>query len=186
MWKVIIYATVIACVSYTLAGFFGYASFANYPDVDDIMEKENILEAPYGSNGWILAAQFLLLAGVILASPLCLMPVKDAIEELYLGPGKTLSKKQNIIVTFLIVTTCFLAAVLIPNISDAMTVIGATSNPLVGFTLPIIFYLRMDTLRGGNTSNFAPHRLIAHIVNVICIATGIISLALFIKKKVSG
>ena len=90
------------------------------------------------------------------------------------------------IVTLLIVSICFLTAVLIPNISDAMTVIGATSNPLVGFTLPIIFYLRMDTLRGGNTSFFAPHRLLAHIVNIICIATGLISLTLFIKKKISA
>ena len=49
------------------------------------MEEENILEAPYQGNGWIIASQFLLLTGVILASPLCLMPVKDTIEELYLG-----------------------------------------------------------------------------------------------------
>ena len=42
-----------------------------------------------------------------------------------------------------------MAAVSIPNISDAMTVIGATTNPIVGFSLPIIFYLRMDTLKNG-------------------------------------
>ena len=30
-----------------------------------------------------------------------------------------------------------------------MTVIGATSNPLVGFTLPIVFYLKMDENRNG-------------------------------------
>ena len=148
------------------------------------MEKENILEAPYQNDGWIIASQFMLLAGVILASPLCLMPVKDTMEELYLGPGKTMNKLQNLIMTLIIVSTCFLAAVAIPNISDAMTVIGATSNPLVGFTLPIVFYLKMDTLRGGNQSFFAPHRLTAHIVNVICIATGIVSLSLFIRDKV--
>ena len=174
-------ATIIAVVSYCLAGFFGYATFANYENVDEIMKEENILEAPYGSNGWIMAAHFLLLAGVILASPLCLMPVKDAIEELYLGSNQTMNKKQNLIVTIIIVTTCFLAAVLIPNISDAMTVIGATSNPLVGFTLPIIFYLKMDEKKTGNTSCLKPNRLLAHIVNVICIASGIISLVLFIK-----
>ena len=37
------------------------------------------------------------------------------------------------------------------KISESMTVIGATSNPLVGFTLPIVFYLKMNTLRGRNT-----------------------------------
>lgn len=145
-----IYATVIAVTSYILAGYFGYATFATNPDVVEIMELENILEAPYNNDGWILAAQLFLLAGVILASPLCLMPVKDTIEELYLGQGQTMNKKQNLVVTIIMVTTCFVLAVAIPNISDAMTVIGATSNPLVGFTLPIVFYLRMDTLRGGN------------------------------------
>ena len=56
MWKVLIIATLIAVVSYIFAGFFGYSTFALYPDVSTIMEKENILEAPYGKNGWILAA----------------------------------------------------------------------------------------------------------------------------------
>ena len=181
MQRVLLVATIIACTSYALAGFFGYATFADYADVADIMEKENILEAPYGNNGWILAAQFLLPTGVILASPLCLMPVKDTIEELWLGQGVTMNKKQNLIVTFGVVTTCFVFAVAIPNISDAMTVIGATTNPLVGFTLPIFFYLKMDTLKNGPQSNCAPHRLFAHIINVICIATGLISLSLFIK-----
>ena len=85
MWRVIMIATTIAVISYILAGYFGYATFAEYPDVDSIMQKANILQAPYGSNPWILASQFFLLAGVILASPLCLMPVKDTIEELTLG-----------------------------------------------------------------------------------------------------
>jgi len=185
MNQVLIIATVIACTCYALAGFFGYATFALYANVDEIMKKENILEAPY-NNGWVLAAQFLLLAGVVLASPLCLLPCKDTIEELYLGQGQTMNKLQNIIVTLIIVTTCFVLAVAIPNISDAMTVIGATTNPLVGFTFPIVFYLKMDTLQGGNTSCWAPHRLIAHVVNVICIASGAVSLALFIKQKVDG
>ena len=79
MWRVIIYSTTIAVTCYVAAGFFGYATWANYPDVADIMEKENILDAPYGKNAWILVAQFLLLAGVMLASPLCLMPCKDGI-----------------------------------------------------------------------------------------------------------
>ena len=79
-----------------------------------------------------------------------------------------------------------MAAVCIPNISDAMTVIGATSNPLVGFTLPIVFYLKMDTVVNGPQPCFTPKRLIAHFVNVVCIGTGIISLSLFIKGKIDG
>lgn len=47
MWKVICSATLIAVICYSLAGFFGYATFANYPNVEQIMEEENILKAPY-------------------------------------------------------------------------------------------------------------------------------------------
>ena len=85
MWRVVFYATSIAVVCYAFAGFFGYATFANNDDIDAIMKKENIFEAPYGSDSWIIAGSLILLAGVILASPLCLMPAKDTIEELFLG-----------------------------------------------------------------------------------------------------
>ena len=58
-----------------------------------------------------------------------------------------MNKKQNLVVTLIVVSTVFLCGTVIPNISDAMTVIGATTNPLCGFTLPIVFYLKMDALR---------------------------------------
>lgn len=56
MARVIGFATFIAVTCYILAGFFGYATWATRPDVDEIMKKENILEAPYNGNGWVLAS----------------------------------------------------------------------------------------------------------------------------------
>ena len=85
MWKVVFIATTIACICYGLAGFFGYATFACDDDAASIMELENIFEAPYQNNSFILVGKIVLLAGVILASPLCLMPAKDTLEELFLG-----------------------------------------------------------------------------------------------------
>jgi len=41
------------------------------------------------------------------------------------------------------VISCWLAACLIPNIGDIITLIGATTNPLVGFLFPILFYLKL-------------------------------------------
>ena len=83
------------------------------------------------------------------------MPCKDTIEELYLGQGRKMNIDQNLYVTLLIVTTCFIAAVATPDISDVITFVGATTNPIVGFTLPIMFYLRMDSLRTPNQINIA-------------------------------
>ena len=76
---------------YALAGYFGFATYALYPDVDTIMED--------------IASQLMLLASVILASSLYLMPVKDKIEELYLGPDRIMNGIQSVLVTLLIVMT---------------------------------------------------------------------------------
>ena len=84
--KIILWtSTTIAVASYCLAGYFGFASFASYPDVDSIMLKQNIFMAPYDNNYWILVSQLLLIAGLILATPLSVLPCKDTVEELFLG-----------------------------------------------------------------------------------------------------
>ena len=81
---------------------------------------------------------------------------------------------ENFLVTFSIVSACFLAAVCIPKISDAMTVIGDTSNPAVGFCLPIMFWLKND-----KSSRFSFKRLMAHLTNIIVICVAVYSLYLF-------
>ena len=88
-----------------MAGYFGFATYALYPDVDTIMEDKNILEVLYVGNVLYIASQLMLLASVILASSLYLMPVKDKIEELYLGPDRIMNGIQNVLVTLLIVMT---------------------------------------------------------------------------------
>jgi hypothetical protein len=70
------------------------------------------------------------LFAVIAASPLCVLPTKDAFEEFFLKK-KIMSTKINAIVTFGIVTFSFLCALFIPGIGDAMTIAGCTTNPLV-------------------------------------------------------
>lgn len=39
MWKVMRNGTIGATVAYIFAGTFGYVAFANYPDVDALMEQ---------------------------------------------------------------------------------------------------------------------------------------------------
>ena len=88
---------------------------------------------------------------------------------------------ENLLCTFIVVTACFLAAVCIPNIGDAMTVIGATSNPAVGFCLPIIYWLKMD-----QSPKYSPKRVVAHLINVFVMIIGVLSLVSFIMKKVNA
>ena len=57
-----------------------------------------------------------------------------------------MTRKQHFLVTLGMVTICFLLAISIPNIGDAITLTGATINPFIGFIFPIMFYLKLDPL----------------------------------------
>lgn len=80
---------------------------------------------------------------ILFATPLTILPCKDTVEELFLEPGAKLNSKQNVIVTFVIVLISYILSLAIPNIGDAMTILGATTNSGIGFILPIIYYLKM-------------------------------------------
>jgi amino acid permease len=54
-----------------------------------------------------------------------------------------MNKKQNVIVTIVMCIISFALAVIIPGIGDAITILGTTTNPMIGFILPVIFYLKI-------------------------------------------
>jgi len=79
------------------------------------------------------------LFAVICAAPLVVLPSKDTIEELlYKDNGMTFN--QNLLWTFILTIISFCIAAVIPNIGDAMTLVGCTINPVIGFILPVVFY----------------------------------------------
>mmetsp|Transcript_55640 Transcript_55640/g.76518 ORF Transcript_55640/g.76518 Transcript_55640/m.76518 type:complete len:94 (+) Transcript_55640:1302-1583(+) len=53
-----------------------------------------------------------------------------------------MNSKENFIVTLLVVSVCYLLALFIPNIGAAMTIVGSTTNPTMGFILPVVFYFK--------------------------------------------
>jgi hypothetical protein len=85
---------------------------------------------------------FGMLMVVFFATPFCILPNKDSIEELITKEGQKLTFKQNLFYTFLLVTIGFAIGIGVPTISDAMTVLGATTNSGIGFLLPIHFYFK--------------------------------------------
>ena len=80
-----------------------------------------------------------MLFSVMAAAPLCVLPSKDTIEELFFKENG-MSRKNNILFTFLLVTINCVLASFIPNIGDAMTLVGSTINPIIGFIMPVVFY----------------------------------------------
>jgi len=63
---------------------------------------------------------------------------------------------------------------LIPNISDIIIIIGATTNPLVGFLFPILFYLKLHP-----EISFAK-KAVGFIIIVVTICSSISILVLFV------
>lgn len=79
-----------------------------------------------------------ILFSVMTAAPLCVLPQKDTIEELFFKE-RGMSTKTNAFVTVLLVALCFGLSLLIQTIGDAMTLVGSSINPLIGFILPVLF-----------------------------------------------
>ena len=79
-----------------------------------------------------------------------MLPCKDAIEKLAYGVNGKLSEKQNFALTILLTLAVFLCSVLIKNIADCIVIIGATVNTMVGFNLPMAFYLKLLQEENGN------------------------------------
>ena len=64
------------------------------------------------------------------AAPLCVLPAKDTVEELF-WKKEGMNRKINALVTLSIILVCYLLAIFIDSIGDAITLAGATTNPIV-------------------------------------------------------
>ena len=102
--KVLILGTLMAASLYIVAGIFGYISFTDGSTEEELdkMFSNNILYAPYhvkDSNDTpivIYVSLFGMMVVVMFATPFCVLPTKDSIEEVR---NKKFSKKDNIIWT---------------------------------------------------------------------------------------
>lgn len=80
MDKVVFRGTNGAILMYSMTGIFGYLTFVKMPEV---LEKKNILEAPYGQNLAMIIGQLAQFVSVLTSYPLCVLPCKEAIEEMF-------------------------------------------------------------------------------------------------------
>lgn len=118
---------------------------------------------------------------VLFACPFCVLPVKDSIEEITCEKGQTLSKKANLIWTIVLITIAVVIALVVPTISDAMTILGATTNSGIGFLLPIHFYLKTQKDKPKLTSM----KLTCYIIYVVICLSSCITMYTFIDNKMS-
>ena len=137
----------------------------------------NILQAPYPNSCIpILIGNFALFFAIASAAPLVVLPAKDTCEEMIArgNPHRRLSKKENVLVTLGLILVSYALAILIPNIQSAMTLVGATTNPAVGFILPIIFYWK--SIESQNVPICSVTKVVAMVVAIFIIGISLLSL----------
>ena len=88
MRKVMYIGTFLAAIAYIAAGIFGYIAFADGSTTDELNDyfSDNILAAPFKTKGGntpvvIYVSLFGMMLVVFIATPFCILPAKDSIEE---------------------------------------------------------------------------------------------------------
>ncbi len=143
MDKIIIIGSSFTVFVYLLAATFGYLTWVGQDEVIEKLKDTNILQIDYKGNIAFSISIFGLLFAVFAAGPMLILPSKDAYEELMCGP-EGMSSRLNLIMTAAMIVICFVLAIAIPSISDIVEVLGYTTNPMIGFILPIMFYLKLN------------------------------------------
>lgn len=179
--SVLYIGTISACICYILAGVSGYITFSSGNTIEEykaIFLEQNILMAPYSvhneTNDLPLAIYFCLfgiLIVVIFATPFCILPCKDSIEDIR---GHKFKPYENFVWTLGLILTSLIVSLVLLNIGTIMTILGATTNSAIGFLLPILFYLR-------TTRKAPPHRtdrVMAKILFVFIVGSSIITLGI--------
>ena len=190
MSKVLIFGTIGAVLLYVIVGLWGYLTFVNNPfgiSAAEALEDANILQAPYPSDTMpIMIGNFALFFAIATAAPLVVLPAKDTVEEIVSkgNSNRRLSTKENIGVTFTLVFVSYLLSIVIPSIRDAMSLVGSTTNPAVGFILPIVFYWK--AIESDNVPICSIKKLVPLIVATFIICISCLSLINFFSTLGGG
>ena len=115
------------------------------------------------------------------AAPLCVLPSKDTVEELFYKE-KGMTKKQNFFVTLILVAVNCALALALDGIGAAMTLVGSSINPIIGFILPVVFY--WPSLKDKSLCSF--EKIIA-IANVLLISiVSVLSIVKFFQDQLGS
>ncbi|TNV72093.1 hypothetical protein FGO68_gene7968 [Halteria grandinella] len=193
MNRVVLRGTNSAIIMYSLTGIFGYLTFVKMPQV---LESQNILEAPYGNNLAMIIGSFAQFVSVLTSYPLCVLPCKEAVEEMFWKKTSILidandvdakrpwgdermSPRANFFVTLALCTASFILSLFLNTLGDALTIVGSTTNPVVGFIFPIMFYWKLTP----DIPILSRQKIFSLIVAVLVIAISVIDLLNFFLYK---
>mmetsp|Transcript_43298 Transcript_43298/g.57284 ORF Transcript_43298/g.57284 Transcript_43298/m.57284 type:complete len:123 (+) Transcript_43298:1203-1571(+) len=106
---------------------------------------------------------------VIFATPFCVLPTKDSIEEVR---KRKFTKNENICWTLILNLICLAISCAFNSIKTPISILGATTNSAIGFLLPIAYYLKMEK----RTSPYTNIKICCYIVFVFICVSSVIEL----------
>ena len=132
-----------------------------------------------GDPGKLPLAIYFCLFGILIvvtfATPFCVLPCKDSIEDIR---GKKLVGYENFIWSLTLIIVSMLFAMAFTNIGTIMTILGATTNSAIGFLLPISFYLQTT----HKAHAWRPDRAFAKLLFLFVICSSGVSLTMLAIK----
>ena len=177
--KVIFGGTALAAIAYVIAGIFGYIAFADGLSTEDLEKylSDNILSAPYHVGDdfnktpvAIYISLFGMMVVVVFATPFCVLPTKDSIEEVR---NRKFTSKENLCWTIVLNVTVCVISCAFKSITLPIQLLGATTNSAIGFLLPICYYLKMER----KTSKYTNMKITCYIIFVFICCASVIELA---------
>ena len=121
-------------------------------------------------------------AALMILTPLLILRCKDSFEKLFFNTRMT--EKDNFFCTTGFIVALFILSLVIPDIGDVIQVNGATSNMIIGFILPSMFYLKIhEAEHGRDTWTFK--KILAYSVNIVVVCLSIASLSLYTQQKMN-
>lgn len=173
MGKVVWRGSCAGIILYASVGIFGYLTFYNKPA--ELM-KQNILLADYGMNWAIIVGQITSFFSVYFAMPLLYLPAKETVEEMLLKGKRRMTMKENVWCTIALILISYVFAIFVPSIGDAMALAGCTTNPMIGFIIPVIMYWGIHK----DKPFFSKEKLVSGFVALVIIITSILGLVNFV------
>jgi len=127
---------------------------------------------------------FALLLVVTFATPFCVLPTKDSLEDVFgiKADGRKLSQSQNLLATLFTLVFSLGVSIFVTSFGTIMTVLGATTNSAIGFLLPIAFYLKCEK----KEPTFSNKKCCAYVLFVFICCASVIELTTFGIRCANG
>jgi len=150
----VVHLSVSSCATlYLGVGIFGYLCFYQVTSANLL---NNFTDE---TNGAIVLAKFGLTIVLLASAPLFILPLRDTLNNLISDQkDQPFSWMRHLLFTITALGLIYILAVLIPEVSDVLSLAGSVVGVSVIFLFPTTFYLALEKDHTSSEDKFARYR----------------------------